>query len=461
MLSVLKLSAPRAACSALKIKAPPLKTLFPYLLLATASASFAETVKDREGAIRGDRAAMEQNDRWIYNDVERGFAEAQRTGRPLLVVLRCVPCKACMGIDASILSSDALQPLLAQFVCVRVINANALDLTRFQFDYDLSFSTLFFNADGTTYGRYGSWQHQRDALDATTAGYRAGLEAALAIHRGYPANRPALASKQPVAMPFQRPIEFPALAGKYERELNWQGNVVKSCVHCHQIGDANRAFYREKGEPIPPTLIYPMPMPETLGLTLDPQHVARVTAVAPGSAAARAGLAPGDDLLALDGAPPISIADFAWSLHRGPASGTLPLTIRRGAGEQQLTLPLAPGWREQADISTRVGTWPIRAMATGGLLLISVSADERTTLGLPPASLALRVKHAGQYGPHGAAKAAGFQKDDILIAVDGLTSDLTESALLGQLLTRHPRKEAVPATVLRAGQRIEMRLPMQ
>ena len=30
-----------------------------------------------------------------------------------------------------------------------VINANTLDMSRFQFDYDLSFSTMFFNADGT------------------------------------------------------------------------------------------------------------------------------------------------------------------------------------------------------------------------------------------------------------------------------------------------------------------------
>ncbi len=28
---------------------------------------------------------------WIYNDLDAGFAEARRTGKPLLVVLRCVP----------------------------------------------------------------------------------------------------------------------------------------------------------------------------------------------------------------------------------------------------------------------------------------------------------------------------------------------------------------------------------
>ena len=28
---------------------------------------------------------------WIYDDLDAGYAEAARTGRPLMVVLRCVP----------------------------------------------------------------------------------------------------------------------------------------------------------------------------------------------------------------------------------------------------------------------------------------------------------------------------------------------------------------------------------
>lgn len=28
---------------------------------------------------------------WIYDDLDAGYAEAKRTGKPLLVVLRCVP----------------------------------------------------------------------------------------------------------------------------------------------------------------------------------------------------------------------------------------------------------------------------------------------------------------------------------------------------------------------------------
>ena len=97
---------------------------------------FAATVPDRRAAVLDDRAKMENNESWIYNDWKRGFEEAKRTGKPLLVVLRCVPCMSCMGIDASVLSEPDLQPVLDKFVRVRLMNANTLDLSLFQFDYD-------------------------------------------------------------------------------------------------------------------------------------------------------------------------------------------------------------------------------------------------------------------------------------------------------------------------------------
>src|SRR6185503_12584714 len=166
-----------------------------FASVTTGFLSTAATVKDREGAIRQDKAALENDARWIYNDYKRGFREAKRTGKPLLVVLRCVPCLACAGIDSAVLLQETdLAPLLDQFVCVRLIDANALDLKLFQFDYDLSFSTLFFNGDGTIYGRYGSWTHQRDSQYTTISSYQRAIEAALAIHRDYPANKATLQS---------------------------------------------------------------------------------------------------------------------------------------------------------------------------------------------------------------------------------------------------------------------------
>jgi len=175
----------------------------------------------------------------------------------LLVVLRCVPCQACAGIDAAVLLEEKdLAPLLNQFVLVRVIDANTLDLELFQFDYDLSFSALFFNGDGTVYGRYGSWRHQKDPQDKTTAGFRRAIEGALALHTGYATNKTALAGKQGLPSRFKTPVEIPTLAAKYKPALDWDGQLAQSCVHCHQVGEALRETFRAKQQPMPDNLIY-------------------------------------------------------------------------------------------------------------------------------------------------------------------------------------------------------------
>ncbi len=441
-----------------------MKFPLPVLLAATLCAAIgamAETVKDREGAVRKDKAAMENDARWAYNDLDRAFAESRRTGKPLLVVLRCVPCLACAGIDASILTEPELTPLLDQFVCARVINANALDLSLFQFDYDLSFSAIVFNADKTIYGRFGSWTHQKNQHEKSTAGFRRALERALELHKGYPANTALLAGKQGPPSPYQTPVNSPTLDGKYRLELDWQGKVVPSCVHCHQIGDALRTVHRNKREPMPEELIFPMPAPETIGLTLAQDSVGKVESVAPDSIASHAGLKAGDDIVSAAGQPIISVADLAWVLHRTSSSGSVPIVAKRGLESVNVSLELPAGWRMKSDISRRVGTWGMRAMATGGLLLEELPDSERSSKAVASDSMALRVKHVGEYGKHAAAKRAGFQKEDVLVAVGSWNKRMSEGELIGQLLLAHPAGTSVNATVLRGGQRLELKLPMQ
>lgn len=439
-----------------------MKHLFVFILLLVhlLPPLHGEAVKDREGAVRGDRAKMEHDARWIYNDIERGFAEADRSGKPLLVALRCIPCLACMGMDAAILQSEELAPLLDRFVCVRVINANDLDLALFQFDYDLSFSTLVFNANRTLYGRYGSWQHQKNSQDTSLESFRTALEKALELHAGYPANKEALAGKTGAPLPFQTPVEIPKLAGRYGRELNWQGNVVQSCVHCHQIGDALRAWHHEAGRAVPLELIYPMPPPETVGMMVRADKALLVEAVTPNSSAALAGARAGDELLSLGGQPLISAADMAWVLHHAPVEGDLALTVKRDSATLQLTLKLAPGWRQKSDISRRVSTWSLRGMSTGGLVLEDLDDAARQARGLSHDRMALFVKGLGMYGPHGAAKRAGFQKEDVLLSFDGHDERLTEGELLGRLLLDPRGKRSLKAEVLRGDKITTLTLPM-
>ena len=59
-----------------------------FLFLGVVSLTAAE---DRKERVLNDRKEVEASGNWIYNDLPRGFAEAARTGKPLLVVIRCIP----------------------------------------------------------------------------------------------------------------------------------------------------------------------------------------------------------------------------------------------------------------------------------------------------------------------------------------------------------------------------------
>ncbi|MDZ4289577.1 MAG: Trx7/PDZ domain-containing (seleno)protein [Prosthecobacter sp.] len=439
-----------------------LSHFFLFVALGFSGVVFADAVKDREGAVRQDRAKLEGDKRWIYDDYARGFAEAKKTGKPLLVVLRCVPCLACMGIDAQVLLEEAeLAKRLDQFVCVRLINANALDLALFQFDYDLSFTTMFFNADGTVYGRYGSWTHQKNSQETATLGYRKALDAALAIHKGYPGNKDALAGKQGLATAFKTTTEIPMLAAKYKPQLDWEGKVVGSCVHCHMIGAAYQTWYRSKREPMPETWLHPWPEPETIGLTLVSEEIARVGEVAPDSPAAKAGLQAGDEIVSFNGQPLVSIADVSWALHRAPGSGMLAIEVTHEGKPKALSLVLPEGWRRKSEVTRRASIWPMRGMALGGLRIEPLSDEERKKRSIADGALALGVLNVGQYGMHAAAKKAGFQKEDVIVEIDGLAKTMGESQLIDHLLEKRFPGEMVKVVVLRGGQRKDLELPMQ
>jgi hypothetical protein len=331
----------------------------------------------------------------------------------------------------------------------------------FQIDYDLSFSAVFFNGDGTVYGRYGSWRHQKDPQDKTTAGLKRALEGALTIHKGYPANSASLAGKQGETPAFKTPLDIPSLAPKYKPVLDWDGAVAQSCIHCHQVGEALREDFRTRKQPMPDELVYAWPAPETIGLTLAVDSAAKVEAVAPGSPAAKAGIEPGDNLVSLDRQPLISVADVSWVLHSVRSLHVFDAIVDRGGVQRRFLINLVPAWKKKTELSGRVSVWGMRGMALGGMVLEDLADTARTQRGMEKVRMALFVKSVGQYGKHAAAKNAGFQKEDLIVELDGKSARITESELLGQLLQQHYPGERLKTAVLRGGQRLEIFLPMQ
>ena len=352
--------------------------------------------------------------------------------------------------------------MLEKFVCVRLVKANGLDLSLFQFDYDLTFAVFFMNADKTIYGRYGSRSSVEQATrDISIKGLAASMRAALELHRDYPANRNLLTGKQPVESEYQSADDLPSLRGKYRADLDYPGAVTKSCMHCHQVRDAQRQIYRDVGEPIPDRLLFPNPLPGVVGLQFDPATVATVRSVEGGSAADAAGLRVGDQLLTLQGQTILSLADIQWVFDGAPASGKLRAEIARAGQRQHLDIALAPGWRRNTDISWRVTSWPLRRMVTGGLLLEAATAEQRGIAGVDERGLALFVKHVGQYGAHAAAKKAGFRKGDLIVSFDGQRTQMSPSQVLAYGAQRTRPGQSIHVEVFRDGKRLTLSLPMQ
>ena len=432
------------------------------LALALLLPAAATAQNPREKKVRDDKVKVEADGYWIYNNLPKAFEEAKATGKPMAVILRCIPCEECVKLDDELVDKNpAIRPLLDKFVRVRVVSTNGIDLSLFQYDYDQSFACFLLNADGTIYGRFGTRSHRTNWVgDVSIDGLAKALQGGLDLHASFDKVKPSLAAKRGPAPLFPVPEKFPSLAARYTSKLNYEGNVVQSCIHCHQVGDAIKEYYRKKKEPTPEEVLFPYPHPKSLGLILDPKEMATVKDVVKDKPAGRAGFQVGDKILKMDGQPLLSIADVQWVLNRAPAEGaTIEAEVLRGGKVVELDMKLAKGWRQADDVSWRSSSWGLRRMGTAGMKLDSV--EERPT-GVPKEGMALKVAHVGMYGgPHGAAKAAGIQVGDTLISFDGRTDLHRETDVFAYAMREKKAGDSIPVKVVRGGKVLEMKIPMQ
>lgn len=432
--------------------------------LTVLSVAFLANAQSREALVRGDKAKVEAEGFWIYNDLPRAFEEARETGKPIVVVLRCLPCHECVKLDDELVDTDpVIRPLLEKFVCARQVSTNGLDLSLFQYDTDQSFAVFFLNADKTIYGRFGTRSHRTDWVqDVSLEGLGKALQAALNLHGNYDKIKASLAGKRGAPMEFGSPEKYPSLKGKFTDALNYKGDVVKSCIHCHQIGDARRDFYWKARKPIPEKTLWPYPHPKSVGLVMNPDELATVQEVLPNTPAASAGLRSGDSIASFNGQPMLSTADVQWVLHNvEPDGASVPLVVNRDGRTANLSLSLDKDWRKKGDLSWRVSTWGLRRIAAGGLVLNVATAEEGRPKEFSPDAMALLVRRAGKYGPHGAARRVGFREGDIIISFDGRRDLMTEQQLLTYVATSKKHGDRVAIDVLRGKRRMNFKLPIQ
>ncbi|MCD0461444.1 Trx7/PDZ domain-containing (seleno)protein [Roseiconus lacunae] len=406
---------------------------------------------DREQAVRSDKQRVEAEGFWMYNDIPGALEKAKKSGKPIVVVLRCLPCEECVKLDDELVDNDpVIRPLLEQFICVRQVGTNGLDLDTFQYDTDQSWALFFLNADKTIYGRFGTRSHRTEWYgDVSLTGLAKALKGALDLHHDLDRYEKSLQGKRGQPMEVASPEKYPSLKDRYTDSLDYEGDVVKSCIHCHQIGDAQREYYWHQGKPIPDKVLWPYPHPKSIGLVMDPNEMATVKEVEADSIAAATGLKSGDQIKRFDRQPLLSIADIQWVLHNLDSDGqSVPLLIQRDGANLNLTMNLPSGWRKAGDLSWRVSTWGLRRIGGGGMV-IEDSHDD-----------GLLITRVGKYGKHGTARRVGIREGDLLLSYDGKRFD-REQDLLTYVVTEKHAGDQVDVKVRREGKELTFKLPIQ
>ncbi len=361
-----------------------------------------------------------------------------------------------------------LAELLKQFVCVRVVQMYGVDVSLFQFHGQLTWAAFFLNADRTIYGRYGSRGPRRgmreNDKDVTLEGFKMAVQGALEVHKAYPGNKAALAGKTGPALPWPSPEKFPAAQGRPPASQPAEKAGGRQCIHCHQVQDWEFLSNRKEGKPVADRSLWTFPMPDVLGLGLDPAERSTVSSIQPGSAAEKAGLKAGDRIVAMDGQPLLSIADVQWVLHQAKEPGSVKVEVDRGGKRSEHSLALAEGWRRVVSFADTLSLGWVTRQAVAGMRLEVLPAADRAKLGLADGALALRIV---QITPdqvkdrNPSPKKLGLAKDDVITGVDGMKSAMSESDFLSYLVQKKGPGQKVELTYVRGGasQKAQLELP--
>ena len=394
----------------------------------------------------------DQVDVWVYNDIRQGMRDAKVQNKPLFVTFRCVPCRDCAAFDADVANGNQAVLKLARerFVSVRQVEMKGVDLSLFQFDYDLNWAGVFLNADGVIYARYGTQSSEGSDAYNSIEGLLETMNRVLELHANYPANRQELEGKRGPSKKINTALELPGLRNraKYAEQTTRQ-----NCVHCHNIHDSEHQQALDEGR-YSWKMMWKYPLPERIGLKIDRRNGVKITDVIPGSVAARSGIVAGEDVIRIDGQRVISIADMQWALHHRPGTATEVVVETHQTGAHRLSL--ADDWKRD-DFSWRASMWnaPPRFQAWAPAL----SDDGRTKLGIPESDSALEVRWINRPSVGGQqAVEDGLRENDVIVAVGGKTLRWNTRQFNAGIKQSYRVGDVLPLTVLREGRREELQI---
>lgn len=318
---------------------------------------------------------------------------------------------------------------------MRITNMRGVDLSLFEFDYDLAWFAFFLNADGAVLGRFGGRDADTPGKYQTLPALRHSLETALALHKSGKVKTPS--PRKPI-----RAEDYPAAAKRADN----------ACIHCHHVHEFRRDLLQSQGRwNVNEVFVYPQP--ENIGLTLDLNQGNRVHGVAPDSSAAKLGITAKDVVRRIHGVPIASSADVQYALDKAPRNGEVEIVWQNGKDEKKGLLPLPENWRK-TDVSWR---WSLKSMAPQPSIIgDDLDLEGRKKLGLDTRQLAFRQMNF--LTP--TARHAGLQANDVIVGVDDQVLMMTARQFEAHIRLTYRVGQEIVLNVLRGQERLKIKLKL-
>ena len=357
-----------------------------------------------------------------------------------------------------------LKKLLDQYVCVRMVQLWGLDLAQYQFDGSLTWAVFMQNVDGTVYARYGSRNGLRELSDdaVSIAGLKKTLAAGLRQHREYLLDKKGigavLAAKRGPQPTWAAADALPSLrkTGNFQRRHAGNPDDKQArCIHCHQLPAHEILSLRAAGKPIEDNRFWPYPLPDELGLHLDPAEAAVIESVAKASRAAAAGFAKGDSIVKLGGQPIHSMADVQWVLHHQGSAATLHALVERDGRLERLELILEEGWRRSLREWRFINMGLLRRLLPFNCK--PAGKKDRRKAGLKKGTLGLRIDRIDLQR----ARALGIKRGDVISEVDGRSEPMNLGAFTAYVFREKKAGDTLHVKLKRKAKVIEVDVPVR
>lgn len=327
-----------------------------------------------------------------------------------------------------------LGKLLRQYVTVRIIRMDNIDIGLFEHDRN---NTIFFyilNADEQIYMRYGGRDNASPDtylnIESLTLAAAKGLE----LH----ANRPPAPPRPKPDFPKNYPLLV-------ERTF-----ARNQCVECHLIGDYQNLHRQQDGTLDKLVHLFRSPDLKAVGILLDvPKGLVLKEAT---GAAAAAGLQPGDRIAQWEGTHVWTFADVQHRYNQTPRTAKeAKLTVERAGKMVDVTMALPQRWW-WSETKFRQSSVEPRFYFDDRPL----TPEEKQTMGLPAEGFASMVKYVSSTAR--TMELHALQEGDVITAIDGKRVDPdAHTASLFLILRKMPGDSAM-LEVLRGGKKIEMPL---